>query len=433
MSDGNTPTEHLGKSSRGRLGALIAVILLPILAYGTIKFLQRPDHKPTFHAQVTVDVEVNGQPVHIERVITCQTFATGDSIQISLLNFWKTLTSRRETQWISIPRAFGEVLPDGSALMVRTPYFCGYHLIGNPNDASSYAIQDSATNRTPIVGWTPDAKKAETIEFYMSDAFKTAPGARFKNFSIETKLVEDRKASPIDQFAWFSGLYHPEALRKGPDENGNYPEDMFWGVPAKEKRSIVTIGYKGYAGWRLEHAEWRGKVEGLDALLEGMTKPAALPSGEFDWKIREIAQQRFGPERTNIRAVVVPQQRWGGLRSSHTSWSRAAQEGMSLHPGLRDMLSFPVIENEVWLDGPLPKGYIILHREHLSDEEKRQLTLHESNKLAPPMVFHLGGQTFDQPRFTTKAFFDPSTQQLFFAEAHYFGARVPPDNPLVDP
>ena len=188
------------------------------------------DHGPSFLAKLTVDLEVSGQPVRIERVLECRTFETGAAGEISSMSFAK----RIPTEYAPTVGTVGTRLPDGSAVMMWTPYFCGAQ-VPQDNKTRYHAYSDKFI---PLMAWTPDADKAEPLEIYFSRAYfeQPNPKVRFKGIKVEPP-PKGAKADPPGEFEWFTQKIFREEREARDSRNGKLT---------------------GFGSYTLPESQWRG-------------------------------------------------------------------------------------------------------------------------------------------------------------------------------
>lgn len=210
------------------------------------------DHGPSFLAKLTVDLEVSGQAVRLERVLECRTFETGAAGEISSMSLFK----RIPTEYAPTVGTVGTRLPDGSAVMMWTPYFCGSG-IQQDIPGRYHAYSDKFV---PLMAWTPDADKAEPLEVYFSRAYfeQPTPRVRFKGIKVEPP-PKGAKADPPGEFEWFTQKIfreERESRQEGPGRGSPW----------------------GFGSYSIPESEWRGHYPELDSLLDGMTEADVVPN-----------------------------------------------------------------------------------------------------------------------------------------------------------
>ncbi len=219
------------------------IVSIPIVFFGYMMWSQRPLHGPTFYARVTVDMKVDDQPIHIERIVTCKT-------SLSHGGWFK----RGVTKYLSYPFAIGTELADGGAIMLSTPYECDREEYTDSKEVKSIRAKQLPPDYTPRIGWTPNYSTLKTLEIYIDrDSFKSTT-SRIKDYSFHTELIDEKTAAQekisAEDFQWFSGTIYTK------NDNKDY------------KR----IRYNGYYARVLNEEQWRGHRPELDAELDSYTQ-----------------------------------------------------------------------------------------------------------------------------------------------------------------
>lgn len=228
---------NLGRIRACRWGLLAGVgMLLAACSMG------RYEHGPSYLAELTVDLEVNGQPVHLRRILECKTYESRPTRPFSQPPF--------PTYYAVTVRAFGQRLPDGSAIMMQTPYNCGGRLNFSGQKDPHEKFPPYAEGFKPFMAWTPNAEKPTTLEVYVSHEYFKHPKARVrvKNLYVSPP-AKDAVADPPDEFEWFTG----------------------W-VPEDEKNGWEGIKFRGLGVVTLRRDQWEGQYPELDSFLSKYSK-----------------------------------------------------------------------------------------------------------------------------------------------------------------
>lgn len=228
------------------------LVLVPIgvalSGFGLLRFLERPLHKPSFLVQMTVDMQVNNEPVKIERILRCATFVTrgGQSAGYSIFGFE---VRRRNASYAVDVGAIGKRLSDGSAVMMWPPYYC-VRKIGETT--RKMAPVSLAANIIPFMAWTPNADHPQMIEVYPSPAYFRKPYARIKNIQVRIDPApEGSRADPPDEFEWFT----QKAL------NG------------EDRPKTNSIRFSGASIQTLTEKQWKNKNPNFDKVISAFREP----------------------------------------------------------------------------------------------------------------------------------------------------------------
>ena len=411
---------------------LIGLVAIPIAFYLIIKIAQRPDHKPTFHAVVEINATVNGYPLELKRTINCQTFAADDVIHIGLVGFWKTLFSRRKTQWLAIPRAFGHVLPDGSSIMVQTPYACGREEYVDEAGKNKLKVQEWATPRTPIIGWSPDGVLVNELELYLSDNFLNDPNSRIQDFTMDVRLDDEAEPAFVDDFSWFSGNYHPEVWKKeGPKHSFGFNREVLMKKSGKrvkpDDRPYRQVTYSGFGGWVLNEDQWKGQDEKLDELLVNETKPIKIPGtfGVINGLVSKVYTGRRGISPTKI---VPDSGRWGGLSSSQLGFYEQISSSIAVRELRHNIVNYALDEGKVSVELSLDRGRLYMRRSFPNTKKRRWDE--PKPKVNTKKIYTFMGNDFEGTRLNWLAFYDPDTRDLYFVYRYLMTSFTELKHPL---
>lgn len=378
---------------RNVLISLLVFVGLVASGVGWLNWIQRPEHRPAFYARVTVDMTVNELPVHLERVITCKT--------IKISGRWM---DRAYAEWISTPRAFGEVLPDGSSVMVWTPYRCGREKIINENGETQIRAQQNAPDYLPLIGWSPDGVNVDHLEIYIADTYFSQPDARVKNIRIGIELVDPRQHPPSepDLFAWFSTLSH--------SGERDYQEQF----------------YMTYAGWKIPKDVWAGKDEELDALLATYEKPTPIPRS-FGI-VSDIVKKHYFERHSISNNILRLRQVWRGLASSKLGFERPSVGQPVRLKRARTLIDFDIEDGAVRLDRNQAIGMYRMRR-WLPRKRKDEGNPKQRGGGIAHVPVLLKDQRFEP--VSSRFFFDPETQEIYWIDGG-FALRAYPhrDHPI---
>ena len=179
----------------------IVLLVLLVLAVARTWYVidaMRPAHKPSFLAQVTVDIEVDGEPVFIERVIECRTF------EVPAGELLQRIGKPAPTRYFPVVRGMGARLKSGGAIMMYTPYLCDHEVIEDGGE-SKIKVTPNPPGALTMMAWTEDADDPEVLEIYASQAYFRRPEARVKINRVEaTDPPPGASADPPGKFSWFA-------------------------------------------------------------------------------------------------------------------------------------------------------------------------------------------------------------------------------------
>lgn len=203
-------------------------------------------HNEARYYELTANLEVNGEPVEITRVIECKPY------------FAHRPEAKYEKRWYTDQEAMTQRLPDGSGVIVVGPRLCNSAAHPQPADAPPWrAFPDLPEDYVPLILWTADADNPEVLEGYHSFDSLERPGSR-----IRFKEISLRNSADLEP-----GDY--------PEEFGAWVNRKFGGLRSRERQRRKTLNYRGYYVLALERAEWEHVPE-LRAELNALTTSGFL-------------------------------------------------------------------------------------------------------------------------------------------------------------
>lgn len=231
-----------------------------------LMFFMRPEHGPDFLAKVTVDIEVDGEPVLIERIVECRTF------EVPAGDLFQRLWRRAPTRYFPVVRGMGARLKSGGAIMMYTPYLCDHQVEGTW-PFRTIKVTPNPPGALTMMAWTKDADDPEELEIYASQAYFDHPDARVKINRIEaTDPPPGATADPPGEFSWFA------------QEDVYYKRPKHRGVATTLSNRAIRSPKSPYTNWRayrtlsvtaLAQEIW-SQDRDLAALLRGVTQPVVL-------------------------------------------------------------------------------------------------------------------------------------------------------------
>lgn len=202
-------------------------------------------HDGPRYYELTTNLEVDGEPVKIKRVIECKPY------------FAHRFGNYFQKRWYTDQEAMTHRLPDGSGIIVVGPRICESAAHPQPEDAPPWkAFPDLPEDYVPLILWTADADNPEVLEGYFSFDSVERPDSR-----ITFKGISLRNSSDLEP-----GVY--------PEEFGVWVNAKFGGLFGGG-RSPKTLNYHGYYLLSLGKDEWK-KVPELKAGLEAMEESGFL-------------------------------------------------------------------------------------------------------------------------------------------------------------
>ncbi|MCP5370855.1 MAG: hypothetical protein H6907_03910 [Hyphomicrobiales bacterium] len=232
------------------------------------------DHEPSFLAKLDVDLDVNGRPVHFERILECETYEAPAG---GIGDRPTKLFGRLSTRYAVNVGALGYRLPDGSAVIMWTPYLCAHKVVEESWWRTVRKPLPLPDGVIPYMAWAPNADTLEKLEVYVSPSYFDQPNARIKIKRVQISEAPQRAdADPPDEFEWFT----------------TKP------LPNEERKHLPR--FKAYSRVVLAEKEWRGQNSELDTLLDTINEPtviqgAELPGGEtVDLAVKRIFEKHFG-------------------------------------------------------------------------------------------------------------------------------------------
>ncbi|WP_157231014.1 hypothetical protein [Kiloniella laminariae] len=346
---------------------------------------------------------VNDQPVHMERVITCETVALGNA-------GLETLFKRAYTEYRPYPLAFGERLPDQSAVMMWTPYECDREEFLDTEGKTQIRARQNAPDYVPRIGWTPSYSPIETLEYYIDRKSFTHPNRRIKNIKIHSELLSDsgfpfykpiEKPSKPDDFVWFTGIKPPN----------------------KHKKVLFVAFYAQV----LTEKKWRGYNTLIDAELDSYNSP------------QRVAHRPELNQNSPIYLIDKMFRDLGYSRELATGYGGHGVSSQSLNKNT-PVLGFGVdLSEQDLIVQLLPEdGVITVSNNNTWDrlvfrkEPDGQKRNDSSWMKYSDKDFLVNGQLIKPNKFNTSTYFlfDPESQDLFSVKRSLFQVYPERDNPL---
>ncbi len=381
---------------KGLLTIFGSIIAIPIVIVLGLMWLQRGEHAPTFYVRVSVDMKVNDQPVHMERVITCETIALGSG-------GLESLGKRSYTQYKPSPIAFGQRLPDKSAVMMWTPYECDREEYLDETNEIQIRARQNAPDYVPRIGWTSSYSPIETLEYYIDRKSFTHPKTRIKDIKIHSELVSRRDYSPskADDFIWFSGTV-------GQREN-------------------PRINFEADYALVLNESQWRGLNPILDHELDKyqiaslVVHRPELNENSPSYLLRSMFWElpKNGP--------IVSGYSGGGVSSrklADNQLPRGFGQDLNKHQSVIQLtereLTFDIIQNNTW------DRLILRHKPRYRPK---------SGQIKPPYTeksYLLGDQRIDpiENKHFSRFIYNPVTKNIYEINRTTFTVYPEKDNPL---
>lgn len=245
-------------------------------------------HDGPRYFEVTVDLEVEGAPVEIARVMECEPYFHH---RWGVGHFMK--------RWYMTRDAITHRLPDGSGVIIVVPSLCDEFIHSQPVSAPPWgAFPDFPEGFVPLILWTADADNPETLECYYTFESLDRPTSRvrFKGISLRNGADLEPNTSPDEFGIWNHVRYEGTAARNAKKR-------------AASHLHYLNRNYIGYYVLALNEGSWRSVPE-LDAALRRDSQSHFLPSGlqsvlhrqfrlntdRFNFAIRAIAKARIRAE-----------------------------------------------------------------------------------------------------------------------------------------
>lgn len=351
-------------------------IVIPLLK----GFTMCHEDLPPFVVQVKVNMEVNGQPLSIKRNVECKQLKINSAGELS---GWRWRQKLPSTFYVSIG-ALGKRLPDGSAVMMWTPYYCDHETYTDANGNERRRPVPVDFGSIPYLAWTPNADTLETLEVYPSKKYFGQPYARIKMRSVSvSEAPPGAKADPPDEFEWFTQEF-----------------------VAGEKR-ISRPRFVSYTVRLMPENEWRGQYPKFDSLLDSFKEITIIPETDIgehgrraDLLVYDIST-KINSDNSHCANRLNQRRLWTFTK---TKYRRVFLD----HCPPFD-LPYPVLEagGEIQLEEKAGHGFLILKRVPVtpySPPEKR----------SAPIKITLRGQTLFMENFYGRAsVYDPETRDLF--------------------
>lgn len=266
----------MDKVKSGCLSIVVGIVALIVIGVGVIWFISRPLHKPSFNAEIVVDLVADDEQVRIQRVVECKTVALGGS--------WSTLGKRRATRYKTEVGAFGKRLKSGGAIMMWTPYRCAHTETEKSFWHTAQNVIPNEPGFIPFMGWTPNADTFDILEHYPAASYFKKPDARVKFVKL---IVRDApsgaRADPPDAFEWFT-----QKSIKG------------------EKRK-TGMQFRGTNALVLKEQDWIERDPKIDAMLKDRNSLWALPwkPAKDGFRARRVVTKYFG-SMFGVSGISIP-------------------------------------------------------------------------------------------------------------------------------
>lgn len=273
------------------------IVFIPIVLVLLLIFFMRPEHGPDVLAKVTVDIEVEGEPVLIERIVECRTF------EVPPGEWFARLWRRAPTRYFPVVRGMGARLKSGGAIMMYTPYLCDHEVEGSW-PSRTIKVTPNPPGALPMMAWTENVDDPEELEVYVSEAYFRHPKARVKINRIKvTDPPPGARADPPGEFSWFApqNVYYKRPKRLGVADNLSPRASR-----SPRTRFSSARGYRFAYQVKVTRETW-GKSEETVAALEAVrtesTGPAVLPRqvlAEFYDSFRRVYNRPYIATRRRI-------------------------------------------------------------------------------------------------------------------------------------
>lgn len=225
-------------------------------------------HDGPRYFEVTANLEVEGEPIEITRVMECQPY------------FAHRLDDYFRQRWYMSNEAMTHRLPDGSGLIVVIPSICGKFASPQPQDAPAWgAFPDFPDDFVPLILWTVDAEHPEVLEGYHSFESLERPEARviFKNIALRNESSLEPTTYP-EEFGFWINAQHG---------------DLFGG-----KRPPRERNYLGYYLTSIGEEEW-SQVPELKSVLETRQE-----SGFLEHELKSLVVGHFSMDSSTDQQSI---------------------------------------------------------------------------------------------------------------------------------
>lgn len=210
-------------------------------------FLRSQFHDGPRYYELTAQLEVEGKPVEIKRVIECLPY------------FAHRMGNYFQKRWYTNQEAMTHRLPDGSGVIVVVPRLCEEFAYPQPSNAPPWkAFPDLPEDFVPLILWTADADNLEVLEGYHSFESVERVGSRIRFRGIDLKNGSDLE---------------PQVY---PEEFGVWANRKFGGLFA-DVRPKDGLTYVGYYLISIGEDKWR-KISELNVGLNDQRESGFLSS-----------------------------------------------------------------------------------------------------------------------------------------------------------
>lgn len=182
-------------------------------------------HDGPRYFELTAELEVEGEPVKITRVVECQPY------------FYHYDTWYFRKQWYMTNSAMTHRLRDGSGVIVVIPEVCERLARPQPANAPPWsAIADLPADFVPLIAWTADADNPDALEVYHSfEALERADArVHFKSIVLRNDSSLQPSDSPDEFGLWINADIQSQFKGGQPDHRLNYIG--YYLVPIEEKK-----------------------------------------------------------------------------------------------------------------------------------------------------------------------------------------------------
>jgi len=245
-------------------------------------FLRSQFHDGPRYYELTANLEVEGKPIEITRVIECLPY------------FAHRLGNYFQKRWYTNQEAMTHRLDDGSGVIVVVPKLCEEFADPQPANAPPWkAFPDLPDDFVPLILWTANADDPAVLEGYHSFESVERPNSRVRFKGIA--LRNDANLKP----------------RKYSEEFGVWNNAKFGGLVGGQ-RPRIQRNYRGYYLAEVGEEEWR-KVSELNAALK-----EKIDSGFLESDTRRMVERNFkmqsGFDQYAINGILMTRQT--GTRST---------------------------------------------------------------------------------------------------------------------
>jgi len=271
---------------KGCLTVVIAFVAVILIGIGVFWFVHRPLHKPSFNAEIVVDLVVDGEPVRLRRIVECAT------VDVSTGDIAARFGRRRPTEYAPTVGAIGQRLKDGGAIVMWTPYRCAHKEIRSGSGEIARRVIPNEPGYIPFMGWTPNADTFDVLELYPAASYFDKPDARIKFTNLVVRDAPPRAhADPPDEFEWFTQKATREESRKR------------------------YAAFSGVNALVLKKGDWAGKDPVIDSVLAAQKslfvigEDRNMPSAKAGQRMKQLFRERYSLRRSaNYPSPQLPEQ-----------------------------------------------------------------------------------------------------------------------------